>query len=174
MSEASPEHSGLITNWKQLLTLAVLAFAVPVLVIIFVVKLITGGLHANPNAPHMSEERIAARIKPVGDVNLVPVTPSAAPAASEDAAPAPAPAAAAQSGEQVYQQVCAMCHASGLAGAPKPGDTAAWNPRVAQGKPVLYEHSLKGIRAMPAKGGNPSLADDEVIAAVDYMLSTLK
>jgi cytochrome c5 len=62
-----------------------------------------------------------------------------------------------------------MCHAAGLAGAPRTGDKAAWQPRIAQGKPTLYEHAIKGFRAMPAKGGNASLSDAEVKAAVDHL-----
>jgi len=59
-------------------------------------------------------------------------------------------------------------------GAPKAGDKAAWAPRIAQGLPTLHEHANKGIRAMPAKGGNPALSDDQVNAAVDYMVSLAK
>jgi len=179
MSEASHDASGPIKNWKQLLVVAVAAFVVPVFIIIAVVSIITGGLNAGPSAPQMSEERIAARIKPVGDVNLVQgEAPAAAPAADSTAVPPAAPAAApeavARSGEQVYQLACAMCHGAGLAGAPKLGDGAAWKPRVAQGQDVLHQHAIQGIRAMPAKGGNPSLSDAEVSAAVDYMVSAAK
>jgi cytochrome c5 len=67
-----------------------------------------------------------------------------------------------------------MCHAAGLAGAPKAGDAAAWKARVAQGVPTLHDHAINGIRAMPAKGGNPSLSDAEVKAAVDYLVAQVK
>ena len=67
--------------------------------------------------------------------------------------------------------MCSVCHGAGLLGAPKFGDKAAWKPRIGQGLPVLREHALKGIRAMPAKGGDVSLPDAEVTAAVDYMVS---
>lgn len=107
-----------------------------------------------------------------------------------DAAPAPAPAAAAPApqaaapaadaghaaeGEAPYKQVCVMCHGAGVAGAPKVGDKAAWEPRIAQGKDTLYKHALEGFTGqagmMPAKGGNPSLSDDQVKAAVDFLVS---
>ena len=69
--------------------------------------------------------------------------------------------------------LCAMCHQTGAAGAPKLGDKADWGPRLAQGKDTLYKHALEGFNgnkgAMPAKGGNPSLSDDDVKAAVDFM-----
>jgi cytochrome c5 len=153
MSEASHEASGPIKNWKQLLVVAVLAFVVPVFLIIAVVKLITGGMNASPDAPQMNEERIAARIKPVGEVNLVQT----------------ATASADRSSEEIYNAACSACHAAGLMNSPKPGDKAAWGPRIAQGEQTLVSHAINGIRTMPAKGGNPSLSDAEVARAVIWM-----
>lgn len=107
----------------------------------------------------------------------------ATPAAPAEAAPAPETASAApdaaaagdEAGKKTYGATCALCHASGLAGAPKPGDKAAWGPRIAQGKDTLYTHALEGYTgaagAMPARGGNTSLSDDDVKAAVDYMVA---
>ena len=73
--------------------------------------------------------------------------------------------------------MCALCHASGVAGAPIPGNKDDWAPRVAQGKDLLYKHSMEGYTGtkgmMPARGGNPGLSDDDMKAAVDYMLSRL-
>ncbi len=103
--------------------------------------------------------------------------PAAAPAAT---APAPAPALAAAPsadenvvGKGVYGKTCAMCHAAGVAGAPRPGDKDDWGPRIAQGKDTLYKHALEGFTGakgmMPARGGASTLTDDEVKAAVDYM-----
>lgn len=77
--------------------------------------------------------------------------------------------AAGKSGEEVFNGVCMACHSAGLMGAPKPGDNAAWAPRIAQGYDTLVQHAVKGIRMMPAKGGNAGLSDDEVAAAVKYM-----
>ncbi|MBI5753437.1 MAG: cytochrome c5 family protein [Hydrogenophilales bacterium] len=77
----------------------------------------------------------------------------------------------AASGKDVYNASCAACHASGAAGAPKLGDKAAWGPRVKAGADALYDASLKGKGAMPAKGGNAGLSDADVKAAVDYMVS---
>ena len=71
-----------------------------------------------------------------------------------------------------------MCHASGVTGAPKFGDKADWGPRIAQGKDTLYQHALNGFQGkkgmMPPKGGNTSLPDADVKAAVDYMVSQAK
>ncbi|MGP1629812.1 MAG: c-type cytochrome, partial [Giesbergeria sp.] len=97
---------------------------------------------------------------------------AAAPAAATPVADA-APAANPALGKSVYGKTCALCHAAGVAGAPKPGDKADWGSRVAQGKDTLYKHAMEGFTgskgAMPARGANPKLTDEEVKAAVDYM-----
>jgi cytochrome c5 len=80
----------------------------------------------------------------------------------------------AASGKDVYNASCAACHASGLAGAAKLGDKAAWAPRIKAGIDVLYNSTLKGKGAMPAKGGNASLSDADIKAAVDYVVSQAK
>ncbi|WP_427914354.1 c-type cytochrome [Ramlibacter sp. MMS24-I3-19] len=99
---------------------------------------------------------------------------AAAPAAQTVAAAAPAAAApAAGNGEGLYKQVCVACHAAGVAGAPKFGDKAAWQPRIAQGVATLYNSALKGKGAMPPKGGS-SAPDADVKAAVDYMVGAAK
>lgn len=75
-----------------------------------------------------------------------------------------------------YRKTCGMCHHTGVAGAPKLGDVADWKMRLAKGGiDTLYKHAIRGFSGekgmMPAKGGNPGLTDDEVKAAVDYMLA---
>lgn len=102
-----------------------------------------------------------------------PAAPAAAPAAVAAPAAAAAPAVKPDpaKGKQVFQTTCSLCHATGVAGAPKVGDKAAWAPRVAQGYAMLYDHALNGIRAMPAKGGNPSLSEADVANAVGYMFT---
>lgn len=103
-----------------------------------------------------------------------------APAAPEAAAPAPAAEAVAGAdlGKKVYGNVCAMCHTPGTAGAPKPGDQADWAPRIAQGMDVLYKNSIEGYTGpkgvMPPRGGSTTVSDDEVKAAVDYMVAQSK
>ena len=85
------------------------------------------------------------------------------------------PAFAAQSGKDVYTKTCAVCHATGIAGAPKYGNAGDWGPRIAGGTAKVYGNALKGTpKGMPAKGGNPSYSDAEVKAAVDYMLAAVK
>ena len=71
--------------------------------------------------------------------------------------------------DKIIKANCAMCHAGGLMGAPKIGDVAMWAPRISQGKDMLINNAIKGIRMMPAKGGNSRLTDEEVAAAVISM-----
>lgn len=82
--------------------------------------------------------------------------------------------AAAVDGEKVYKGLCMSCHDTGLLNSPKLGDKAAWEPRIATGMDALYTSALNGKNTMPAKGGNPALSDDEVKAAVDYMVEKAK
>lgn len=76
-----------------------------------------------------------------------------------------------RSGMQVYEAVCAACHATGAKGAPRVGDHAAWKARAAQGLTGLTGHALQGIRQMPAHGGSPGLSDLEIGRAVTYMVN---
>lgn len=114
----------------------------------------------------------AASASPSGDSAAAAAGPGAsasAPGASVTTA------SAGGSGEDTYNKTCMACHGTGAAGAPKIGDKGDWGPRVAQGKPTLYDHAIKGFTgqkgAMPPKGGAAQLSDDEVKAAVDYMVS---
>jgi cytochrome c5 len=97
--------------------------------------------------------------------------------ASVPAVPPPA-AAAKVDGKAIYDKSCTACHATGIAGAPKTGDKTAWSTRIAQGGDVLYTHAIKGFQGktgvMPAKGGLTTLTDDEVKAAVDWMVAQAK
>lgn len=80
-------------------------------------------------------------------------------------------------GEAVYNKSCHTCHAMGVAGAPKLGDKEAWAPRIAQGMDTLYEVAIKGgvatgkNAAMPPKGTCMACSDEELKAAVDFMVS---
>ena len=108
-----------------------------------------------------------------------PKAAEAAPAAAPAAAEAPkAEATASIDGKSVYNKTCSMCHAAGVAGAPKPGDKENWAPRIAQGTETMYKHSIEGYTGnsgmMPARGGNPKLTDDEMKAAVDFMVAQSK
>ncbi len=103
-----------------------------------------------------------------------PATPAETPAVPAAPAGEPVAAAGAIDGEKTYNNVCALCHAAGVAGAPMPGNKDDWAPRIAQGQDMLYKHALEGFTGqkgmMPARGGNAGLNDDEVKAAVDFMV----
>jgi cytochrome c5 len=81
-------------------------------------------------------------------------------------------------GTQVYEEVCSACHGLGIAGAPKAGDAAAWGPRIAKGKTVLYDHALHGFSGqagtMPAKGNRLDIPDALIEEGVDHMISLAK
>ncbi|HET9762753.1 MAG TPA: c(7)-type cytochrome triheme domain-containing protein [Casimicrobiaceae bacterium] len=82
------------------------------------------------------------------------------------------PAFAQEKGKATFEKTCALCHGPGLAGAPRFGQAAEWAPRIKKGLPALYNSALKGTAGgMPGKGGNLSLSDDDVKAAVDYMVA---
>jgi cytochrome c5 len=147
------EHSTLIKTPKQLVIVIVLSFLIPVLGILLLVQLITGGMKVDPSSTAMSEEAVASRLKPVGEVALAAVSA----------------AAGSRSGKEVYASACAACHDAGLLNAPKPDDRAAWKARLAQGQKTLVSNAINGIRQMPARGGNASLTDLEVERAVVYM-----
>ncbi len=106
----------------------------------------------------------------------MPKPAAAEPAAAAAEAPQAGTAAPvkAADGKSTYDTVCMACHSTGAAGAPKLGDKPAWAPRLALGKPALYNSAIKGKGAMPPKGGNTALADDAVKAAVDYMTAAAK
>lgn len=112
------------------------------------------------------------RIRPVGQVSLPgdELAGGAIAAAIPEAAP---PVAARLTGEQVYNAACFACHGTGVGGAPKLGDAAAWKSRVAKGKATLNKHAIDGFQGeagyMPPKGGRVDLSDDEIIAAVGYV-----
>ncbi len=192
LDDHTEDHSSFIRTPKQLLTVVFLAFAVPVAVLVMLAVFAANSGKFDAKHPGMTDEAIARRIMPVGQARLAeggaaaqesPAAagaPAATAAAATAPAGAPAPAApaektaAASGGKGVYDKTCMACHATGLAGAPKAGDKAAWEPRLKQGLDALYATSLKGKGAMPPKGGATQLSDAEVKAAVDYMVSLVK
>jgi cytochrome c5 len=143
------DHSSPIKTPKQLIVVVLLAFAVPIAIAALISQLVTSGEHGVDD----NSDRVLARIQPVGTVVLAEATgPKGM-----------------LTGEQVYGQVCKTCHDAGLAGAPKTGDKAAWGKVIAQGANTTFNHAINGIRAMPPRGGNSDLTDDEVKRAVVFM-----
>jgi len=123
---------------------------------------------------------VESHLQPVGKVAVAGQDNSALAIKADAGAAGSAGAGPAlpKSGDETFQQVCSACHGAGIAGAPKAGDKAAWGPRLAKGKDVLYDHALKGFTGtagvMPAKGGRADLTDDLVKAAVDHMVDLAK
>lgn len=78
-------------------------------------------------------------------------------------------------GKQEFEKSCKMCHQGGMPGTPQLGDKAAWKPRLAKGEKALINNAIKGISSstgfMPPRGGNASLSDAQIAAAVKYMMS---
>ncbi len=138
-------------------------------VLVLAINSLIGGLLKGA-AADMSDEAIAGRIAPVAQLNTGPAIEPVAPVA----AAAAAPASAARSGEAVYTAQCAMCHATGAAGAPTFGDAAAWGPRVAAGMDSLMNSAINGKGGMPARGLCTTCSDDELQAAVEYMVDNSK
>lgn len=124
--------------------------------------LVAGAQAADP----MQAENIEAQIAPVGTVKVAGT--SAASGGEEAAA---ADSGSARSGSEIYNNFCIACHGSGVAGAPKTGDNAAWAPRAEKGLDGLLETATNGLNAMPPKGTCADCSDDELRGAITFMLS---
>jgi cytochrome c5 len=150
-------HESPIKTPKQLVTVLVLAFVVPIVLIVLLSQLATSGRIFDKSSPAMSPKEIANRIKPVAEVTV------------EGAGPG---AKALRTGEQIYRSVCTACHATGVAKAPKFGDKGDWAHRIHEGQKALVQVALKGEGAMPPRGGASELTDLEVERAVVYMANS--
>lgn len=150
MSEPE-EHLSSIKTPQQLAIVVLLAFIVPLIAIVLLVKLVLDRPKIDPAA--MIPEAVAARLQPVGRVALG----------------AAAGGGAIRTGEEIAKALCLACHATGAAGAPKMGDKVAWAPRIAVGLQKLVDSANKGKGAMPPKGGDSSLSDIELARAVAYL-----
>ena len=157
--------------WKEFG--AILAFLVLFALGMFFLARAIGAstLERMQNAPRT----LALRIAPVGQVRVgdpAQQTEADATQVAMAAAASAGDASAAEQepGEAVYNGLCTACHATGVAGAPKLGDNEAWSERFAAGMDALLTNSIDGKGAMPPKGGNPALTDEEIRQAVEYML----
>ena len=155
MSDAHNEHESAIRTPTQLVAAVAGFFLVTVIGIILLVSFVTTTKLTGAGTESQGAEAVAARVRPVADEGFTLKDVNAPKVL--------------QSAEAIYTAICAACHTSGAAGAPKLGDAGAWAPRIAQGYDTLLKHAIEGIRAMPAKGGNPDLDDVEVARAVVYM-----
>jgi cytochrome c5 len=145
-------HEGPIRTPKQLVWAVLASFIVPIVGIILLVNYVNFDNKPGAGSSKFTPEAVAQRLQRVGSVVVRDLSDPAA----------------MRTGEQVTQGQCAACHASGAAGAPKLGDTAAWAPRVATGYPALLNSALKGKGSMGAQGGG-DYTDYEIGRAVVYM-----
>jgi cytochrome c5 len=147
------------------------AVALAILVLAMKMSDLTQGIYTRDTSEYQAA--VAERIRPLSQVYL-PGEEAEAMAPTVTTVAEPEPVAAALSGPQVYNAACLACHTAGVGGAPVIGDAAAWAPRIAQGVEVLKQHAIEGYTGstgfMPAKGGRMDLSDDEIAAAVDYMV----
>lgn len=154
MSDAHNEQSFVRTP-KQLIGVVAGFFLVIVIGIILLVSFVTNDKLEGAGTDSLGPEAVAQRLRPVAEEGFV-LRDANAPKVL-------------QSGSAVYTAVCAACHTSGAAGAPKIGVAGDWTARLAQGYDTVVKHAIEGIRAMPAKGGNPDLDNVEVERAVVYL-----
>jgi cytochrome c5 len=154
MSEAPHEEpSSPIKTPKQLITVIVLSFLVPITLIVMLSQLLTTGINTNKDQPALTDAAVAARIKPVG---IVAVTDPNAPKVEK-------------TGKEIVDGACGACHATGALNAPKIGDKAAWGKHIAGGLDHLVQLATKGVGQMPPRGGNADLSDLEIARAIVFM-----
>jgi cytochrome c5 len=154
-AEHHSAHEGPIKTPKQLIVAVVAAFIVPIFAIVLLVSYVSSDTKPGAGSELSNEQAVAARIKPVGMVEV------------KDASDA----SALKTGQEVFNQQCGACHTAGVAGAPKVGDAGAWAPRLGQGFPALLNSALKGKGAMGPQGGG-DFSDVEIARAVVYMANS--
>ncbi len=148
-----------MTNQEDRNVMKTLMMVIGALTAFFIFSIMAARM-VSASADPMVESATIDRIKPFGEVNI-----GKAPVMK---------ASSGVDGKATYQSACFACHGTGAAGAPKLGDKAAWKNRIAQGDATLFDHAINGFKGMPAKGGNASLSDAAVKAAVEYMVKGSK
>jgi cytochrome c5 len=153
----------------------VLGILVGIAVILYILARVvgTGTQVAEVQASDEMRRAINDRIKPVARVAVSGQDNSALEPPKQAAGPA-----ADLGGKEVFDRSCQACHGTGVAGAPKIGDAAAWGPRIAKGADTLHKHAIEGFQGpagfMPPKGGATDLSDKSIMNAVDYMVEQVK
>ena len=176
VSKNEEEVSGIKTP-KQLITVVLCGFVFPIIIIVLLTQYATGGISTGNVDPVLYKELVAKRLMPVGSLVMVnslqQVESSQNKKTNQEKPMAPPVVVSDGPGgiQAIYSSSCSACHASGAAGAPKLGDKEAWAPRIKSGSEVLYNSAIKGKKAMPPKGGNISLSNEDVKAVVDYMVN---
>lgn len=145
-------HTGPIKTPKQLAWAVLFAFVVPIVLIILLANYVSTSAKPAAGTEALEAQAVAARIAPIGRVEVKDANDTAA----------------LKTGEQVYQAQCSACHATGAAGAPKLADAAAWGPRIKNGVEALVTSALKGKGNMGPQGGG-DFSDFEIHRAVVYL-----
>lgn len=154
MSDITHEeaHTGPIKTPKQMFWVSMAAFVLPVFIIIGLVLVVSSANKLAPGATDV-QGSIAERLQKVGTVEIRDANRPLA------------------SGADVFKAQCSTCHATGVSGAPKFEDAAAWGPRIKLGFEALVESALKGKGAMAPQGGG-DFNDTEIARAVAYMANS--
>ncbi|MBL79043.1 MAG: cytochrome c, class I [Nitrosomonadaceae bacterium] len=179
------EEDALIKTPKQLVIVILCAFIFPITAIVLLAQYASGGISADNRNVISSQESVIKRIKPVGvllgdsslQARIAQNKKNVKNKKDNSEISTTLPTAASDGPDKIegiYSSSCSACHTSGAAGAPKLGDKQAWEPRVESGIEVLYNSAINGKKAMPPKGGNSSLSNEDVKAVVDYMVSKIK
>jgi cytochrome c5 len=147
------QHSSFIKTPQQLITIIVLAFVVPIFGIYMLVTLVVNRPKADPGA--LTPLAVAERIQPVGRVEV--------------GAAGPAAGATQRSGEEMVKTVCAACHTTGVAKAPKIGSAAEWAGPIKSGLPAMLKTVIAGKNAMPPRAGASDATDLELTRAIIHM-----
>ncbi len=153
VEEVPNESQGPIKTPRQLMITVVLAFVIPISIIILLVNLASFSSSMGAGSSAQTPEAIAERIQPVAGFKLVDAD------AEEET----------MTGEEVFEATCASCHSAGVAGAPKLGDEGDWASLIDSGLDEMVRIAIEGKGAMPPRGGNANLSDLEVTRAVVYM-----
>ncbi len=142
-------------SFKKFSIVIILSFVIPIICIIMIVSFVTSGSKIGAGSDILSNESISARIAPVARFDLQDsFTPKVF-----------------KTGEQIFSNVCATCHLSGIAGAPRLGDNSSWASIIQAGYNAALKIAIEGKGAMPPRGGNSSLTDYEIARAVVYMVN---
>ena len=163
-----------------------IAFLVVLTVVLIALGAMIGGSiddKLRAQTEEYTQRVVASRTEPVGKLNVGGITqsmPASESGTTTETADEMTQVAAVNEnrGQEVYETACYICHNVGLTGAPKPGDAANWNPRIQKGVEILYNNAILGYQGqfgiMPPKGGNLLLTDDDVRAAVDYLIELVQ
>tara|TARA_B110000263_G_C15228052_1_gene473182 strand:- start:108 stop:581 length:474 start_codon:yes stop_codon:yes gene_type:complete len=156
-------------NDKQFITFFLAVMGVLLIIffaIFFIAQVVTPDLS---KLDKFTTNSIVSRIEPVGKLNYSDSNEKLQKSNTKTSQIDPY-----NNGEEVYNAVCQSCHTTGVLNSPKYGDKPAWQIRLGKGKKVLYANAIKGIGAMPAKGGRPDLSDKLIKFGVDYILESVK